>query len=64
MLDARFHGPTDGYTLVNGAIGYRWRGERLVTTLKATNLPNDEIQQHIFGDITRRQIVGELRLGF
>ena len=64
VLDARFHGPTDGYAMVNGAVGYKWRGDRLVTTLKATNLLNDEIQQHIFGDITRMQIVAELRVGF
>jgi iron complex outermembrane receptor protein len=64
VLDARFHGPTDGYTMVNGAIGYRWRDDRLVTTLKATNLLNDEIQQHIFGDITRLQVVAELRVAF
>jgi outer membrane receptor protein involved in Fe transport len=64
VLDARFHGPTDGYAMVNGAIGYKWRGDRLVTSLKATNLLNDEIQQHIFGDITRFQLVGELRVAF
>jgi outer membrane receptor protein involved in Fe transport len=64
VLDSRYHGPTDGYTLVNGTFGYKWRGDRLVTSIKITNLANDEIQQHIFGDITRRQVVGELRVAF
>jgi outer membrane receptor protein involved in Fe transport len=64
VLDARFAGTTDAFTLVNGAIGYRWLGEKIVTSLKLTNIGNQEIQQHIFGDILRRQVVGEVRFGF
>jgi outer membrane receptor protein involved in Fe transport len=64
VLDSRYHGPTEAYTLVNATIGYKWRGDKLVTSLKITNLGNEEIQQHIFGDVTRRQIVGELRVSF
>ena len=64
MLDSRFHGPTEGLHDVVGTVGYKWRGDRLVTSLKITNLFDEEILQHIFGDVTRRQIVGELRLGF
>ncbi len=64
VLDSRFHGRTEAYTLVNGAIGYKWRGDRLVTSLKVTNLADDEIQQHIFGDVIRRQVVGEVRVRF
>jgi outer membrane receptor protein involved in Fe transport len=64
VLDARFAGTTDAFTLVNGAIGYRWLNERVVTTLKLTNIGNQEIQQHIFGDILRRQVVGEVRFSF
>jgi iron complex outermembrane receptor protein len=64
VLDARFAGPTDGFTLVNGAIGYRWLDNKLVTFLKLTNIANQEIQQHIFGDILRRQVVGEVRFYF
>ena len=64
VLDARFAGTTDAFTLVNGAIGYRWFNEKIVTSLKLTNIGNQEIQQHIFGDILRRQVVGEVRFGF
>jgi hypothetical protein len=35
-----------------------------VTSLKIRNLFDEEILQHVFGDVTRRQIVGELRVGF
>ena len=64
MLDARFHGTTDAYTLINGGFGVRWAGERLVTSIKVTNLANKEIMQHVFGDVIKRQILGELRFGF
>ena len=38
--------------------------KRLVTSLKVNNLANQEVQQHIFGDIVKRQIVGEARFTF
>ena len=36
----------------------------LTLTIKAINLTNDDIQQHVFGDITKRQVVAELRVNF
>ena len=63
VLDSRFHGPTDGFTIASGTIGYKWRGDRLVTSLKVSNLFDEEILQHVFGDVTRRQIVAELKIG-
>jgi outer membrane receptor protein involved in Fe transport len=64
VLDARFAGTTDAFTLVNGAVGYRWFNEKIVTSLKLMNIGNQEVQQHIFGDIMRRQVVGEVRFAF
>lgn len=64
VLDLRYAGTTDAYTLVNGAFGVRWAGEKVVTSLKVTNLGNSEVQQHIFGDVLRRQVVGEVRFSF
>jgi outer membrane receptor protein involved in Fe transport len=64
VLDARFTGTTDSFTLINGSAGVRWAGGRVVTSVKATNLANKEVMQHIFGDVIRRQIVGEVRLAF
>ena len=63
VLDDRYHGTTKAYTLVNGGFGVKWgAGDRVVTSVKVTNLANQDIQQHVFGDITKRQVVGELRL--
>jgi outer membrane receptor protein involved in Fe transport len=64
VLDSRFHGPTEAFTITSATVGYKWRGDKLVTSLKITNLFDEEILQHVFGDVTRRQIVGELRVGF
>jgi hypothetical protein len=64
VLDARYHGPTEAYTQVNGAFGVRFARDRVMATIKAINLFNREIQNHIFGDILRRQILGELKFDF
>jgi iron complex outermembrane receptor protein len=64
VLDARYAGTTDAYTLINGAFGIRWAGERLVTSIKVTNLANQDVLQHIFGDVLKRQVVGEARFKF
>ena len=29
VLDARYHGPTDAYSQVNGAFGVKWGGEQV-----------------------------------
>ncbi|HUF48066.1 MAG TPA: TonB-dependent receptor [Vicinamibacterales bacterium] len=60
VLDARFHGFTDPYTMVNLTVGRKWQNGRYATALKVVNLANQEIQQHIFGDVLKRQVVGEL----
>jgi outer membrane receptor protein involved in Fe transport len=64
VLDVRYHGTTDAYTLVNGGFGVRWLNDQVTTTIKAINLANQEVQQHVFGDVLKRQIIGELRVVF
>ena len=64
VLDARFTGPTEAYTQVNGAFGVKWCGDKVTTTLKVINLLNEDIQSHVFGDILKRQVIGELRVTF
>ena len=63
VLDARYSGRTDAYTLVNGTFGVKWgERDRFTALIKVNNMLNDEIQQHIFGDVIKRQAVAELRL--
>jgi len=64
VLTADYHGTTDPYTLVNAGLGVRFAGDRLTTSVKVVNLANQEIQQHVFGDVLKRQVVGELKVRF
>jgi len=64
VLDARFAGATEAYTQVNGAFGVKFLKDKLTTTIKVINLTNEDIQSHIFGDIMKRQIIGEVRVNF
>jgi iron complex outermembrane receptor protein len=64
VLDARYTGVTEAYTMVNLGLGARMMGDRLTATLKVNNLGNARIQQHVFGDIIKRQVTGELRIQF
>ncbi|MBM3778801.1 MAG: TonB-dependent receptor [Acidimicrobiia bacterium] len=64
VLDARFYGTTEAYTLVNLGGGVRWMDDRVTTSVKVTNLANQEVMQHVFGDVLKRQVVGELKVEF
>lgn len=63
VLDQRFWGETDSYTLVNAALGVKLAG-RYTFSVKANNLTDQEVKQHVFGDIIRRRVVGEVRASF
>jgi iron complex outermembrane receptor protein len=64
VLDARYSGTTEAYTLVNGGFGIRWMDNQLTTSVKVINLANEDVQQHVFGDILKRQVIGEVRVVF
>jgi hypothetical protein len=42
----------------------KWQQGRYTTLVKATNLLNEDIQQHVFGDILKRSVVGEVRVSY
>ena len=64
VLTSPYHGFTDAYTLVNGSFGVKWPSGKATTLVKVNNLFNKDIQQHVFGDIIKRSVVGELRLEY
>ena len=64
VLDARFAGPTEAYTQVNGAFGVKFLRDKVTASIKVINLLDEEIQSHVFGDILKRQVLGELRFQF
>ena len=43
-------------------LGAKWGDGKYTGALKMTNLNNQQVMQHIFGDIIRRQIVAELKI--
>ncbi len=64
VLNDPFHGTTEPYTLVNAGFGFRWLDDKVTTSLKVVNLANSSVQQHVFGDITKFQMVGEIKVQF
>jgi outer membrane receptor protein involved in Fe transport len=65
VLGDAYHGTTKAYTIVNAGFGFKWiKNDKLTTSIKATNLGNEVVQLHVFGDIIKRQVVGELRVQF
>ena len=64
VLTPAYFGFSDAYTMVNGSIGVRWVGGKVTTTLKGTNLLNEDIMQHVFGDILKRSVTAEVRFDF
>jgi len=62
ILNPDFAGFTDSYTLLNATLGMKWADGKVVTSVKGTNLLNQTIQQHIYGDILKFGLVGEVRV--
>lgn len=61
VLTPDYFGWSDGYTTINGTFGVRWKNGRMTTLVKVANLLNRNVRQHVFGDILKRSVVGELR---
>ena len=64
VLTTPYHGYSDAYTLVNGSFGVKWDRGRVTTLVKVNNVLDQEIQQHVFGDILKRSGTFEVRLRF
>jgi outer membrane receptor for ferrienterochelin and colicin len=64
VLDAPFHGWTEPYTVVNAGAGIRSVDGAMTVAVRVTNLLNRATQQHVFGDLIKRTIIGEVRFGF
>jgi outer membrane receptor protein involved in Fe transport len=57
VLDERFWGTTDDFVLVDGGLGVDLWKRRAQLRLSATNLLDDSIKQHVFGDVIRRKAI-------
>ena len=45
---------------MNGSFGVKWKNGRITTSIKSNNILNRTIQQHVFGDLFRRSVIGEV----
>ncbi len=64
VLDSRFHGITEDYTMVNLSLGLRLMDDKVTLSVIGVNIFDDEILQHIFGDIISRKITGQVSFKF
>lgn len=64
VLDSSYWGPTDAFTMVNTSFGRKWMDGKLAASLNVTNLFNNDIQEHVFGDIIKRTITTEIHFVF
>lgn len=62
VLDSRFFGFTDSFTTVDASLGYMFLEGTAEASVRATNLFNEDMLQHVFGDIIGRRVVFELSL--
>jgi len=64
VLTPVYHGFTNAFTLVNGSFGIKWNDGKITTSVKSNNIFNKTVQQHVFGDLLRRSVTGEVRFDF
>lgn len=56
--------PTDAFTAVNASVGWRFRDESMTFKIIGQNIFDDELQQHIFGDIIDRRVDAQISFSF
>ncbi len=64
VLTAEYYGWTEAFTMVNATLAVNLMEGRFQPSVRMINLLNQEIQNHVFGDVLRRQIIGGLRYRF
>ncbi|MCG8454922.1 MAG: TonB-dependent receptor, partial [Holophagales bacterium] len=64
VLDSRFWGFTDDYTVVNLSVGVRLMEDKVTLSVTGNNIFDEDVQQHIFGDIISRKVTGQVRFHF
>lgn len=62
VLASPFWGFTDSYTMLNASFGVKWADGKVITSVKGTNLLNEEILQHIYGDLIKLNVAAEVRI--
>ena len=61
VLNEPYAGYTDSYTMLNATVGVKFAQGKGQFSLRGINLLNQEILQHIYGDLMRVSVMAELR---
>jgi len=61
VLNEPYAGYTDAYTMLNATVGVKFAQGKGQFSLRGINLLNQEILQHIYGDLMRISVMAELR---
>ena len=56
--------PTNSFTQINASVGWRFRNDSLTLKLIGQNIFDDDLQQHIFGDIIDRRVDAQVSFSF
>ena len=64
VLDSRFHGPTPAFEQFNLGLGFYFNDGDSMFKIDAQNVADEDVQQHVFGDIIGRKVSGQLILRF
>ena len=64
VLSPEYHGWTEAFSMVNATLSVDLLDGHLRPSIRVMNLLNDDIQQHVFGDVIKRQVIGQLRYRF
>lgn len=63
VLNASYWGPTDSFTSIGASVGYR-PNRTMTFSVTGTNLLDERIQQHVFGDIIGRRVTAKLQFNY
>jgi iron complex outermembrane receptor protein len=63
-VDPRYLGPSDAYSTVDGGFGVRSTDGTMTVAVRGKNLFNETVQEHVFGDLIKRTITGEVSFRF
>lgn len=64
VLDSRFWGPTESFTQLNLGAGVRFQGDKVTLSVTGQNVLEEDVLQHIFGDLIDRKITAQLVFRF
>ncbi len=64
VLDSRFHGPTPAFEQINLGFGVYFMDGKGTFRVDAQNVADEDIQQHVFGDIIGRKVTGKVSFRF